>query len=115
MENLLSPLSLGGRIVVVSGAGGGGIGTTVTAPGRAGGGDGGRSQPIQGQPRRARRTVDRRGTFDRAGARRCATDDGIASTLEAVRRTEGELYGLVNVAGGAAPTTWMPSTRVIAG
>ncbi|MGI9210349.1 MAG: SDR family NAD(P)-dependent oxidoreductase, partial [Rhodococcus sp. (in: high G+C Gram-positive bacteria)] len=24
----------------------------------------------------------------------------------------GELYGLVNVAGGAAPATWMPSTRV---
>jgi 3-oxoacyl-[acyl-carrier protein] reductase len=29
-----------------------------------------------------------------------------------VRRTEGELHGLVNVAGGADPSTWMPSTRV---
>ncbi len=41
-----------------------------------------------------------------------ATDEGIATTLEAVRRTDGDLYGLVNVAGGAAPSTWMPSTRV---
>jgi len=32
--------------------------------------------------------------------------------MERVRRTKGRLYGLVNVAGGAAPATWMPSTRV---
>ena len=24
----------------------------------------------------------------------------------------GRLYGLVNIAGGAAPDTWMPATRV---
>lgn len=53
-------LKLDGRIVVVSGAGGGGIGTV---PG-------------------------------------------------AVRGIDGDLYGLVNVAGGAEPATWMPSTRV---
>jgi len=29
-----------------------------------------------------------------------------------VQRTDGDLYGLVNVAGGADPSTWMPSTRV---
>ena len=32
--------------------------------------------------------------------------------IDAVRGTDGDLYGLVNVAGGAAPATWMPSTRV---
>jgi NAD(P)-dependent dehydrogenase (short-subunit alcohol dehydrogenase family) len=41
-----------------------------------------------------------------------STDDGIAEVLDQVRRTEGQLYGLVNIAGGAAPSTWMPSTRV---
>jgi NAD(P)-dependent dehydrogenase (short-subunit alcohol dehydrogenase family) len=41
-----------------------------------------------------------------------STDDGIATVMEQVGRTEGNLYGLVNVAGGAAPSTWMPSTRV---
>jgi NAD(P)-dependent dehydrogenase (short-subunit alcohol dehydrogenase family) len=41
-----------------------------------------------------------------------STDEGIATVMERVRRTDGDLYGLVNVAGGAAPSTWMPSTRV---
>src|SRR5207253_5093599 len=27
-------------------------------------------------------------------------------------RIDGEFHGLVNVAGGADPSTWMPSTRV---
>ena len=34
------------------------------------------------------------------------------AVLEQARRADGDLYGLVNVAGGAAPATWMPSTRV---
>lgn len=41
-----------------------------------------------------------------------ATDDGIGATMDAVRRTDGELHGLVNAAGGADPSTWMPATRV---
>ena len=41
-----------------------------------------------------------------------STDEGVAATMEQVRRTKGDLYGLVNVAGGAAPSTWMRSTRV---
>jgi NAD(P)-dependent dehydrogenase (short-subunit alcohol dehydrogenase family) len=41
-----------------------------------------------------------------------STDDGIAAVIDQVRRTDGNLYGLVNVAGGADPSTWMPSTRV---
>ncbi len=36
----------------------------------------------------------------------------IATVMDVVRHGEGALYGLVNVAGGAAPSTWMPSTRV---
>ena len=36
------------------------------------------------------------------------TDEGIAAVLAAVREAPGRLYGLVNVAGGAAPSTWMP-------
>ena len=41
-----------------------------------------------------------------------STDDGIATVMDHVRRTDGDLYGLVNIAGGAAPSTWMPATRV---
>jgi NAD(P)-dependent dehydrogenase (short-subunit alcohol dehydrogenase family) len=41
-----------------------------------------------------------------------STDEGIATVIERARRVDGSLYGLVNVAGGAEPSTWMPSTRV---
>ncbi len=41
-----------------------------------------------------------------------STDDGIATVMDQVRELDGDLYGLVNIAGGAAPSTWMPSTRV---
>jgi NAD(P)-dependent dehydrogenase (short-subunit alcohol dehydrogenase family) len=41
-----------------------------------------------------------------------STDEGIGTVMDQVRGTEGDLYGLVNVAGGAEPSTWMPSTRV---
>jgi NAD(P)-dependent dehydrogenase (short-subunit alcohol dehydrogenase family) len=41
-----------------------------------------------------------------------STDDGIAAVMDQVGRTDGTLYGLVNIAGGAAPSTWMPATRV---
>jgi NAD(P)-dependent dehydrogenase (short-subunit alcohol dehydrogenase family) len=41
-----------------------------------------------------------------------ATDDGVESAMEQAGRASGDLHGLVNVAGGAAPSTWMPSTRV---
>lgn len=41
-----------------------------------------------------------------------STEDGVAATIEAALQAEGDLYGLVNVAGGAAPQTWMPATRV---
>ena len=41
-----------------------------------------------------------------------STDEGVAAVLDQARRADGSLYGLVNVAGGAAPSTWMPSTRV---
>ncbi len=41
-----------------------------------------------------------------------STDEGVATVLDRARRAEGDLYGLVNVAGGAAPATWMRATRV---
>jgi NAD(P)-dependent dehydrogenase (short-subunit alcohol dehydrogenase family) len=40
------------------------------------------------------------------------TEDGVTAAMDHALRADGDLYGLVNVAGGAAPQTWMPSTRV---
>ncbi|BBY28589.1 SDR family oxidoreductase [Mycolicibacterium sediminis] len=105
-------IDLGGRIVVVSGAGGGGIGTAVTAmAARAG-------ATVIAVSRRQDNLDEHIGPLVEQGlavipvAADASTDDGIATVLDRVRRTDGRLYGLVNVAGGAGPDTWMPSTRV---
>ena len=109
MDNLLS---LDGRIVVVSGAGGGGIGTTVTRLAAEAG-----ATVIAVS--RSKENLDehvaplaRRGLSVVPVAADASTDEGIAAVIDQARRAEGRLYGLVNVAGGAAPSTWMPSTRV---
>jgi NAD(P)-dependent dehydrogenase (short-subunit alcohol dehydrogenase family) len=105
-------LKLDGRIVVVSGAGGGGIGTTLTAMvARAG------ATVIAVS--RSRENLDRHiaplvaeGLSIVPVAADASTDEGVAATMEQVRRAKGDLYGLVNVAGGAAPSTWMNLARV---
>jgi NAD(P)-dependent dehydrogenase (short-subunit alcohol dehydrogenase family) len=105
-------LSLDGRIVVVSGAGGGGIGTTVTRMAAAAG-------ATVVAVSRSKENLDEhiaplsaQGLSVVAVAADASTDDGIAAVIGQVRQTDGDLYGLVNVAGGAEPSTWMPSTRV---
>src|SRR5690242_7430891 len=105
-------LSLAGRIVVVSGAGGGGIGTTVT---RLAAQAGATVVAVS----RSKENLDEHVTpLAQQGlsvvpvAADASTDDGIAAVVDQVRRTDGKLYGLVNVAGGAEPATWMPTTRV---
>ena len=105
-------LKLDGRIVVVSGAGGGGIGTTVTRMTAEAG-------ATVVAVSRSKENLDEhvapltaRGLPVVSVAADAATDDGIATVLDRVRGLPGDLYGLVNVAGGAEPATWMPSTRV---
>lgn len=105
-------LNLDGRIVVVSGAGGGGIGTTVAAmAARAG-------ATVVGISRSRDNLDTHLGPLIAEGlpivpvAADASTDEGIAATMRAVGTADGDLWGLVNVAGGAAPSTWMPATRV---
>lgn len=105
-------LRLDGRIVVVSGAGGGGIGTTVARMAAEAG------ATVVAVSRSKENLDEHVGPLVDAGllvipvSADASTDDGIAAVMDQVRRTDGELYGLVNIAGGAAPSTWMPSTRV---
>jgi NAD(P)-dependent dehydrogenase (short-subunit alcohol dehydrogenase family) len=105
-------LKLDGRVVIVSGAGGGGIGTTVTRMAAEAG------ATVVAVSRSAENLDQHIAPLGRLGlsvvpvAADASTDDGIAAVLERVRDTDGDLYGLVNVAGGAEPSTWMPSTRV---
>jgi NAD(P)-dependent dehydrogenase (short-subunit alcohol dehydrogenase family) len=105
-------LSLDGRVVVVSGAGGGGIGTTVARMAAEAG-------ATVVAVSRSKENLDEHIAPLGAGglpvipvAADASTDDGISAVIDQVRDAEGDLYGLVNVAGGAEPSTWMPSTRV---
>ncbi|VAZ70757.1 3-oxoacyl-[acyl-carrier-protein] reductase FabG [Mycobacterium kansasii] len=105
-------LSLAGRVVVIAGAAGGGIGTSVTRLVAQAGATvvavsrGQDNLDLHLDPLIAE------GLPVVPVAADIATDDGIGATMDAVRRTDGELHGLVNVAGGADPPTWMPTTRV---
>jgi NAD(P)-dependent dehydrogenase (short-subunit alcohol dehydrogenase family) len=105
-------LRLDQRVVVVAGAAGGGIGTTVTRLVAQAG-----AAVIAVS--RSKENLDehivplaRQGLEVVPVAADASTDEGIATVIDATRRADGKLYGLVNVAGGAAPSTWMPSTRV---
>ena len=109
MNNLLG---LAGRIVVVSGAGGGGIGTTVTRMAAQAG------ATVIAVSRSAENLAEHVTPLAEQGlsvvpvSADASTDEGIATVMDQVRRSDGALYGLVNIAGGAAPSTWMPATRV---
>ncbi|MCA4721573.1 SDR family NAD(P)-dependent oxidoreductase [Mycolicibacterium fortuitum] len=107
-----SSLSLDGRVVVVSGAGGGGIGTTVTRmAAKAGATVVAVSRSQDNLDTHVAPLADK-GLKVVTVAADASTDEGIATVLDAARSADGALYGLVNVAGGAAPSTWMPATRV---
>ncbi|MET0387804.1 MAG: SDR family oxidoreductase [Polyangiales bacterium] len=105
-------IKLDGRIVIVTGAAGGGIGTAVTQlAARAG------ATVIAVS--RAQANLDKRiaplvaeGLSVVPVLADASTDEGVATILEHTRRAKGQLYGLVNVAGGAAVSTWMRATRV---
>ncbi|MFC9875534.1 SDR family NAD(P)-dependent oxidoreductase [Nocardia salmonicida] len=106
------PTDLTGRVVVVSGAAGGGIGTSVVEMvARAGA----TVIAVSRSPDNLATHLDplvAQGLSIVPVAADASTDDGIATVLARIRATEGELHGLVNVAGGAAPATWMPALRV---
>lgn len=105
-------LGLAGRMVVVSGAGGGGIGTTVTRMAAEAG------ATVIAVSRSKENLDEHVAPLAEQGlsvvpvSADASTDEGIATVMHHVRRIDGVLYGLVNIAGGAAPSTWMPATRV---
>jgi len=103
---------LDGCVVVVSGAAGGGIGTTVTRMvARAGATVIAVSRSKDKLAQHIEPLVDEGLSVVPVSAD-ASTEEGIAATMAEVRRTPGDLHGLVNVAGGAAPSTWMHLSRV---
>jgi NAD(P)-dependent dehydrogenase (short-subunit alcohol dehydrogenase family) len=105
-------LQLDGRIVIVAGATGGGIGTTVTRMVARAGATVIAMSRSEAKLERDIAPLIAQGLSIVPVAADASTDEGVAATMAQVRRTKGDLYGLVNVAGGAAPSIWMPATRV---
>lgn len=105
-------IDLSGRIVIVAGAAGGGIGTSVTKMIASAG------ATVIAVSRSAENLSTHINPLVEQGlsvvpvAADAGSDEGITKVMAATAKADGTLYGLVNVAGGAAPATWMPATRV---
>lgn len=100
------------RIIVVAGAGGGGLGTTVTRmAARAG-------ATVIGVSRGKANLDQHLGPMVSEGlavipvVADVETDEGVAAVMDCVRATKGQLHGLVTVVGGGPPSTWGPATRL---
>ena len=89
-------LRLDGRIVVVSGAGGGGIGTTITRMAAQAG------ATVVAVSRSKENLDEHVAPLAEQGlsvvpvSADASTDEGIAAVMDQVRRTDGDLYGLLN-------------------
>ncbi|EFC86255.1 SDR family NAD(P)-dependent oxidoreductase [Parafrankia sp. EUN1f] len=103
---------LDGRVVIVSGAGGGGIGTSVARLIATAGATVVAVSRSQDNLDTHVAPLADEGLAVIPVAADAATDEGIATALAAAEQASGDLYGLVNIAGGAGPATWMPATRV---
>ena len=100
-------LSLEGRLLVVAGAGGGGLGTTVTRMAAQAG------ATVVGVSRDPENLDRHLGPLVAEGlavipvAADVETDEGVAAVMERVRGTPGDLHGLVTVVGGGPPATFV--------
>jgi NAD(P)-dependent dehydrogenase (short-subunit alcohol dehydrogenase family) len=108
-ENLIS---LKGRIVVVAGAGGGGIGTSSTRlAARAG-------ATVIAVDRSAETLAQHIAPLAAQGfpitqvVADVTTAEGIDAVMKSARGANGDLYGLVSVAGGVPPSTWALATKL---
>jgi NAD(P)-dependent dehydrogenase (short-subunit alcohol dehydrogenase family) len=105
-------IKLDGRIIVVSGAAGGGIGTSTTRMLAEAGAIVVAVSRSQEKINKNIAPLMEKGLSIVPVVADISTDEGVAATMEQARRAKGTLYGLVNVAGGAAGSTWMRATRV---
>jgi NAD(P)-dependent dehydrogenase (short-subunit alcohol dehydrogenase family) len=108
-ENMID---LQGRIVIVAGAAGGGIGTQVVSLAARAGATVIAVSRSKAKLERDIAPLAAQGLSVVPVAADVSTDEGVASAIKAAKAAPGRLYGLVNVAGGAAHNTWMRATRV---
>jgi NAD(P)-dependent dehydrogenase (short-subunit alcohol dehydrogenase family) len=99
-------LSLAGRSVLVSGAGGGGIGTATCEAIAEAGGDVAGLDLDPAALGEARARVEKRGRRFAAVSADATTASGAGSAVESAVRALGPLHGLVNVVGGGPLPVW---------
>ena len=107
-----SLLKFDGRIVVVTGAAGGGIGTSLTRLLAEAGATVVAASRSQEKIDKNLGPLIARGLSIVPVVADVSTDEGVSAVMQHARRAKGTLYGLANVAGGAAGSTWMRATRV---
>jgi NAD(P)-dependent dehydrogenase (short-subunit alcohol dehydrogenase family) len=103
---------LDGRIVIVTGAAGGGIGTTLT---RMLAGIGATVVAVSRSDEKLQKNIAplvAQGLPIVPVKADVLTDEGVATAMEHALRARGTLWGLANVTGGAAGATWMRAERV---
>lgn len=104
-------LQLEGRLVVVSGAGGGGLGTTVT---RMAANSGATVVAVSRSPENLEQHIAPMvsdGLDVIPVSADVETGKGVSAVMKAASAANGQLHGLVTVVGGGPPPTWEPSTR----
>ncbi len=105
-------LGFEGRIVVVTGAAGGGIGTSLT---RLLGDAGATVIAVSRSDEKLEKNIFpliAEGLSVVPVKADISTDEGIATAMKATMGAKGKLHGLANIAGGAAASTWMRAERV---
>lgn len=105
-------INFAGRTIIVTGAAGGGIGTaTARMVAEADGAVIAVSRSNEKLEKNISPLV-REGLNVVPLLADVTTDEGVATVMEAACKAKGKLYGLANIAGGAAPQTWMRAERV---
>lgn len=101
-----NPLDLTGRIVIVAGASGGGLGTAVSRLAAQHG------ATVIAVSRSQEKLDEHMGPLLADGlsvipvAADLETEDGVATAMAAAAKAPGQLYGLVTVIGGGPPPSW---------
>ncbi len=104
------PLGLSGRIVIVSGAGGGGIGTAVSTLAARAGATVIAVDNVREKLDRHIAPLTAKGLKLVPVVADVLAAEGVDQVMAAARAAEGDLYGLVTVVGGAPPPTWGSAT-----
>jgi len=103
---------LDSKVIVVSGAAGGGIGTAITAIcARAGA----TVVAVDMDARKLERDINpliAEGLMILPVAADVLSEEGIEAVMDCARRARGDLHGLVTVVGGGPPETWGSTPRL---